>query len=264
MYLLKNKNILTPNHLKKDSNIKNRKKEEVVFLDIWLTIIIYMTVTQKRGFPLFDYFADNAAGILALAGLLTGVWFFDWIIRRPEAEEERPAHLIVFDILGFIVGVIALGAGVTLLLNGQQPFIEVFGGLIGGKYDLFTKILIVVVGLCLFLKPLKDLPLASLVALIVGAVAVFLTITYLQTMFTWLAQLLNIDIRIFYGVIFVAVYAIIFSLFKFAEYVLHALATILGSKIGSFVIMVFCLLQALLLIIPPPVTHSLGHLFGLT
>ncbi|MHA1298773.1 MAG: hypothetical protein ACTSO9_04940 [Candidatus Helarchaeota archaeon] len=216
------------------------------------------------GFPLFDYFANNASGMLALGGLFAGFWFFDWIIRQPEAEEERPSYLIVIDIIGFFVGVIALGTGITLLLNGQDPITEAIGGFIGGKHDLFTKILIIVDGLCLFLKPIKDIPWASLIGLIAGAVVVFLTISYLNTTFTWFAQLLGIDIRVLYGIIFILIYGIIFSLFGLAQHILHLLGTILSSKPGSFVIMVLCFLQAILIILPPhPDAYSLGPLFGL-
>ncbi len=218
---------------------------------------------QQHGFPLFDYFAENAAGILALGALFAGFWFFDWIIRRPEAEEERPKYLIVIDIIGFVVGVIALGTGITLLLNGQNPITEAVGGIIGGKHDIFTKILIIAVGLCLFLKPIKDIPWASLIGLIVGATVVFLAISYLNTMFTWFAQLLGIDVRILYAIIFILIYALIFSLFGLAQHILNLLGTVLSSKPGSFVIMILCLIQALLIIIPPAATHSLGPLFGL-
>ena len=85
-----------------------------------LILVLYMMLTQPRGFPIFDYFADNAAGMLALGGLFAGFWFIDWIIRKPEAEEERPAYLVAIDIIGFFIGIICLGSGITLLLNGQN------------------------------------------------------------------------------------------------------------------------------------------------
>ena len=120
-------------------------------------VVLYMILTRPRGFPLFDYFADNAAGMLALGGLFAGFWFIDWVIRKPEAEEERPIYLVAIDIIGFFIGIICLGSGITLLLNGQNPITEALGGFIGGKHDIFTKGLIVTVGLCLFLKPIKDM-----------------------------------------------------------------------------------------------------------
>lgn len=216
------------------------------------------------GFPLFDYFAENAAGILALGGLLAGFWFFDWIIRRPEAEEERPIYLKILDVIGFLVGIICLGAGVTLLLGGQNIITEGLGWLIGGKHDNFTIGLTIAVGLCLFLKPIKDIPWASLIGLIAGAFVVFLSITYLQTALTWIANLLGIDIKILYAIIFILIYGIIFSLFGLAQNILKLVGTVLSSKPGSFVLMIFCFLQAILIILPPrPDTYSLGQLFGI-
>ena len=217
------------------------------------------------GFPLFDYFAENAAGILALGGLFAGFWFFDWIIRRPEEEEERPIYLIGIDIVGFFVGIICLGTGITLLLGGQNMIVEWFGWLIGGKHDSFTMGLIIAVGLCLFLKPIKDIPWASLIGLIAGAVVVFLSITYLETTLTWVAGLVGIDVKVLYAVIFLLIYGIIFSLFGLAQHILHLVGTILSSRPGSFVLMVLCFLQAILIILPPkPDSYSLGQLFGLT
>ncbi len=230
-----------------------------------LLVVLYMLLTRPRGFPLFDYFADNAAGMLALGGLFAGFWFIDWIIRHPEAEEERPAYLVAIDIIGFFIGIICLGSGITLLLNGQDPITEAIGGFIGGKHDIFTKGLIIAVGLCLFLKPIKDIPWASLIAMIAGAVVVFLAITYLETTFTQLAGLLGIDVKLLYGIIFVLVYGIIFSMFGLAQYILRIVATILSSRPGSFVLFVLCMIQALLIILPPhPDAYSLAPLFGLT
>ncbi|MHA1377814.1 MAG: hypothetical protein ACTSRG_05485 [Candidatus Helarchaeota archaeon] len=217
------------------------------------------------GFPLFDYFAENAHIILALGGLFAGFWFIDWIIRRPEAEEERPAYLIAIDCVGFFIGIISLGAGITLLLGGGQNFFaQYFWWLFGGRHDAFTMGLIVAVGLCLFLKPIKDIPWASLMGLIAGAAVVFLSITYLETYLTWIANLLGIDIKILYGVIFILIFGIIFSLFGLAQHILHLVGTILGSKPGSFVIMLLCFIQAIMISLPPhPDSYSLGVLFGI-
>ncbi len=131
------------------------------------------------------------------------------------------SHLLVA--VGFLLGIAAL-AVVYLLYSSE-------------KYDLTTLVILAVAGLMLFLRPIKNLRWAALVAFVVGALASY----YAYGTFHVTTIVLIM--------VFVAVTLLLYLLFKFAEDLLGIIGGILSFAPIAILIGLICVVQAILLLI---------------
>lgn len=124
--------------------------------------------------------------------------------------------------VGFLIGILAL------ILSYM-----VFSG---GKYDPFTLGILVVAGLMLFLRPIRNLRWAALVAFVVGLLAAYYAYNAFKVSTTVLI------------IVFVAATLLLYLLFKFAEDLLGIIGGILSFAPIAIIIGVICVVQALLLL----------------
>ena len=168
--------------------------------------------------------------ILLLGGLIETSWLWERILGlKPLGGSEGSVK--VTSVAGFIVGALSLVTGVVVWWNDA--------------FDPGTRFLILLVGLALFLSPLKDVPWAALVGLVVGCVcvgAVFLFFPLPEVVFgvssTWI-----------YLAIFFIPALLTYLFFKFLEDLLKLIAIILSFKPISTTIGVVCILQGILLLL---------------
>lgn len=106
----------------------------------------------------------------------------------------------------------------------------------GGKYDLFTLGILTVAGLMLFLRPIKNVRWAALIALAVGLLASY----YAYNAFHVSTIVLMI--------VFVAATLLLYLLFKFAEDLLGIIGGILSFPPIAVIIGVACVVQAILIL----------------
>jgi hypothetical protein len=124
--------------------------------------------------------------------------------------------------LGFLMGILALVLVYLLFTSGH--------------YDPFTLGILVVAGLMLFLRPIKNIRWAALVALAVGLLASYYASSTYQVSTTVLI------------IIFVAATLLLYLLFKFAEDLLGAIGSILSFPPIAVIIGVACIVQAILIL----------------
>jgi len=124
---------------------------------------------------------------------------------------------------GFVVGVAALALVYILFSRG--------------RHDPFTLGILTVAGLMLFLRPVKNIRWAALVALILGAGASYYAYFAFQVTTTVLI------------IVFVAATLLLYLLFKFAEDLIGTVGAILSFPPIAIVIGTVCVVQAILMLI---------------
>ena len=123
--------------------------------------------------------------------------------------------------LGFFVGILAL--------------VLVYLVFSSGSYDPVTLGVLAVAGLMLFLRPVKNIRWAALVALAVGILASYYAYSAFQPSTTVLI------------IVFAAATLLLYLLFKFAEDLLGIIGGILSFAPIAIIIGVACILQAFLI-----------------
>jgi len=206
---------------------------------------------------IYGFFAVNPALILLITGLIAGTWFIYQIWAKPEEEEEEPGILKVIDFLGMLFGVlIVIPTGITMFFI-PTPIVQAGGHL---QILIFTKILVIILGMGLLLKPLKDVPWAGLLAGIAGIVvlvflAIFIDTTPigLLTGFPIIADILPWIFLVIFGIVFLFIYL----LTKVAGDMMGLIGKLFASKVGSLIMMGIAIIQAILIMIPINVNGTL-------
>jgi hypothetical protein len=131
----------------------------------------------------------------------------------------RPVSRVLV-VIGFFLGILAI-----VLVH------VVFSS---GHYDVFTLVILGVAGLMLFLRPVRGVRWAALVALVVGLLASYYAYNTFQVTTTVLI------------IVFVAATLLLYLLFKFAEDLLGIIGGILSFPPIAIIIGIACILQAIL------------------
>ncbi len=124
--------------------------------------------------------------------------------------------------VGFLIGVLAL--------------VLVYSLFSSGRYDLFTLGILAVAGLMLFLRPIKNVRWAALVALALGLLASYYAHSFFQASTTVLI------------IVFVAATLLVYLLFKFAEDLLGVVGGSLSFPPIAVIIGIICVVQAVLIL----------------
>lgn len=133
----------------------------------------------------------------------------------------RPISRILV-VIGFFIGILAL--------------VLVYAVFSSGHYDVFTLVVLGVAGLMLFLRPVRNVRWAALVALVVGLLASYYAYNAFQVTTTVLI------------IVFVAATLLLYLLFKFAEDLLGIVAGILSFPPIAVIIGIVCVVQAVLML----------------
>lgn len=181
----------------------------------------------------FGVLANYVPHILIVGGVVAISWFIEKLVR-PVPVVGKPASILIkiVSFFGFFVGMLLIvTAGVTWSTQAQV--------------DPYTLYLLIIAGLALFLRPIKDIPWAALLGLIIGGLAVGIVYFFFplpETIFglasTWI-----------YLAIFLIPAVIIYMVFKFIEDLLKLIGMILGSKPVTFILGLVCIAQGVLLLL---------------
>lgn len=177
--------------------------------------------------------ANYTPFILILGGVVAISWFIEKLVR-PLPVVGKPIGILtkIVSFFGFFVGILLiLTAGVAWSTQAQV--------------DTSTIYLLIIAGLALFLRPIKDIPWAALLGLIVGSLAVGIVYFFFPLPET-VVGIVSIWI---YLVIFFIPAVIIYMVFKFIEDLLRFIGIILGSKPVTFIIGLVCMAQGVLLLL---------------
>lgn len=138
-------------------------------------------------------FGDSAAWLLIFGGMMALVWFFYEGVRRGFVKPKNEAwerdkvsrFLKGIVVLGIALGVIMIITAIFTMVMDLPPsdaYMENPGANSrGDHFDWLTSISLLILGLAMFIKPLEDVPLATIIGLIVGAGVAFLLALIIPT-----------------------------------------------------------------------------------
>ncbi|TKJ23519.1 MAG: hypothetical protein CEE43_02350 [Promethearchaeota archaeon Loki_b32] len=186
-----------------------------------------------------------------------------WIIyalyetKRRGSVKKRKVETWDFDVtkflkvltyLGFIVGIFSILSGVGELILDEPPS-TLFAELnpTAGR-SVFTAIILIVFGIFTFLKPINDLPIASVIGLMVASLIVAIIALAIPPKLVE-AIAVFIDPKILLVIIFIIIFAIIALTAKFYMSGVMAISKALSWPPLAFIVAAFCLIQGFLLLV---------------
>jgi hypothetical protein len=205
----------------------------------------------------FNWVSESAGIFVLISGFVALSWLGFERKRRGsflkrKSDEEKESILsksmrIILRIIsysGVVVGILGIWAGAMGLILDIPPSFKY--GDITPHADHFTCIFLIVVGIAMFFKPVKDLPLTSLLGLIAGSASVFiLAILVPDSVKVNIAVWINPKLLLI--IIFIIVTALVAIVAKFFIKIPQMISKFLSWPPVAFVIMVFGFVQGILL-----------------
>ena len=182
----------------------------------------------------FSILINNAYYILILGGLVATSWFIEKLVKPvPVVGTPTSILLKILSFFGFFAGILLIITGAAAW-QAQSP-----------NLDMYTIYLLIIAGLVLILKPIKDFPWAALLGLIAGglcagAVYFFLPLT---------GPIFGIAPIWIYVIIFLIPAVIVYMVFKFIEDVMKLIGTVLASRPITLIVGFVCIAQGILLLL---------------
>jgi hypothetical protein len=182
----------------------------------------------------FSILINNSAYILILGGVIAISWFIEKLVK-PMPVVGTPVSILIK-----IVSFFGFFAGILLLVTGAAAWQTQ-----ATNIDTYTIYLLIISGVVLILRPIKDFPWAALLGLITGgaaAGAVYFFFSLPETVFgiasVWV-----------YVIIFLVPAVIVYMVFKFIEDVLKLVGTLLASRPITLIVGFICIAQGILLLL---------------
>lgn len=180
------------------------------------------------------FLVDYAPYILILGGIVAISWLLERLVKAVPVAGEPTSWLIkITSFFGFFVGILLIVTA-AVAWSTKAP-----------QVDTGTQYLLIVAGLALFLKPMKDIPWAALLGLGVGGLCagfVFLFYPLPETVYgissTWI-----------YLLIFFIPAVFVYMIFKFIEDVLKLIGMVLTFKPVTLALGLICIAQGILLLL---------------
>ncbi|UYP47234.1 hypothetical protein NEF87_003519 [Candidatus Lokiarchaeum ossiferum] len=217
-----------------------------------------------------DIFVDSGAIMLVICGLMALVWFGYEGVRRGFIKSKNESWerdtvsrvLKIIILLGLILGVVVVATGIMTMVLDMPPSYAYrdFGDvpLSQNHFDWFTSILLLLMGVAMFLKPLEDVPLASLIGIIAGAgVALILALTIPQSLVTTLSPYVNMK-WVLFG-IFVVVATMVGVALKFWVGALEAISKVISWPPFALLAAALCLTQGFMIWITGNTLIMIGY-----
>ncbi|MEJ2277886.1 MAG: hypothetical protein P8Y70_09085 [Candidatus Lokiarchaeota archaeon] len=108
--------------------------------------------------------------------------------------------------------------------------------------NIFTSILLIVLGILTFLKPMNDLPIAGVVGLLASTAAVIAVAFLLpDSAKNWIGNFINI--KWFLIILFIVVFSIVGVITKFYIEGFMSLSKLISWPPLAFIVAAFCILQ---------------------
>ena len=182
----------------------------------------------------FSILINNTAYILIIGGAIAISWFIEKLVKPMPVVGTTTSILIkIVSFFGFFAGILLLVTGAAAW---QTQAVNV---------DTYTIYLLIIAGIVLILRPIKDFPWAALLGLLAGGVtvgAVYFFFPLPETVFG-IAQIWV------YVIIFMIPAVIVYMVFKFIEDVLKLVGTLLASRPITLIVGFVCIAQGVLLLL---------------
>jgi len=196
--------------------------------------------------------------ILGVIWLVYGVYE----AKRRGSVKKRKVEDWDFDItkflkaltyLGILVGVFCILSGVGGLMYNVPPSARFQSG----EVSIFTSVALIILGILTFLKPMNDLPIASIVGILAASAITAILVMVLPAQ---VYEVLNIfiDAKIFFIILFIIIFAIVALTAKFYVGGLMKISKVISWPPIAFIVAGFCFLQGFLVLV---IGVSIGYLF---
>jgi len=182
----------------------------------------------------FSILVNYTPYILILGGVIAISWFLEKLVK-PVPVVGTPASILtkIMSFFGFFAGILLIITGATAWQT-HAP-----------QVDPYTIYLLIIAGLVLILRPIKDFPWAALLGLIAGG----LSAGAVYFFFPLPETVLGISAIWVYVIIFLIPAVIVYMVFKFIEDVLKLIGTLLASKPVTLIVGFVCIAQGILLLL---------------
>ncbi|MFW9818029.1 MAG: hypothetical protein ACFFE5_00345 [Candidatus Thorarchaeota archaeon] len=213
-------------------------------------------------FQNFMAFFGQMAGffvlILGIMWLIFGVYEAKrrGSVKKRKTEDwdmKVTKFLKVLTYLGLIIGILAILSGVGGLMENVPPSIA----FISGEVSIFTSAILIIFGILTLLKPINDLPIASVVGLLAGS-AVILVLVMVMPAEAYVVIGLFMNPTVFFVILFIIIFAIIALTAKFYIGGLMKISKFISWPPIAFIVAAFCFLQGFLVLV---FGISIGYLF---
>jgi len=197
--------------------------------------------------------AEFAGFFILILGVIWMIYAFYEAKRRGSFKERKvedwnfkiTKFLKILTYLGFVVGVISILCGVGGLVLNQPPSVA-YATNTQNSVSVFTSAFLIILGVLTFLKPINDLPITSVLGLLVATfVVIFASLSIPQKAVYLIAAF--IDPKLLLIIVFIVVFAIVALTVKFYIGSLMAISKAISWPPLAFIVAVFCLLQGFLL-----------------
>jgi hypothetical protein len=170
-------------------------------------------------------------------------------VKKRKVEDwnfDVTKFLKFFTYLGIAIGILSLLSGVGGLILDQPPSVA-FKEFQNSK-SVFSSVFLIIVGILTLLKPLNDLPISSVIGILLASIVVIIVAAAIPTEVKELIAIF-IDYRLLLVILFVIIFAIVALTVKFYIGALMAISKAISWPPLAFILAVFCLLQGFLLLV---------------
>ena len=214
-------------------------------------------VTNAKLQWFIDVFGDSSGGVLLFCAIMALIWFFNEAYRqggflRPKNEEwDRDEVTMVLKIMiyaGLILGLIVIGTAAVSLIYDIPPTSK-YGLNVAPEADTFTVVLLFIMGLTMFLKPLQDIPVATIIGILLGIVFTIIVVALIpDNALTWASNETNIQSKWLFVGIFLIFGTLFGSMAKFWVDGFEAVGKFLSWPPIALLMSLICFVQAIGLI----------------
>jgi len=199
--------------------------------------------------------AEFAGFFILILGVIWMIYAFYESKRRGSFKERKvedwnfkiTKFLKILTYLGFVVGVLSILCGVGGLILDQPPSVA-YAANTQNSASIFTSAFLIILGILTFLKPINDLPITSVLGLLVATfVVVFASLAIPDQAVQLIAVF--IDPKLLLIIVFIVVFAIVALTVKFYIGSLMAISKAISWPPLAFIVAIFCLLQGFLLLV---------------
>jgi hypothetical protein len=198
-------------------------------------------------------FADSAAWMIILCGAMFLVWFFYEGIRKgfwKSKKEEwnldtvsKGLKIVIF--LGIFIGMLMIATAIITMIADLPPSFK-YRDNVEDHFDWLTSISLLIFGLVMFIKPITDVPWATLIGLLAGAaVAIIIAIVVPQDLIDYGQTKIDWDIRWVIVIIFVVISTIVGLCVKFWIAGIEFLAKFMSWPPVAIILAVYCFIQGI-------------------
>ncbi len=207
----------------------------------------------------FDFTNNFLRPLAEFAGFFTLILGVMWLVyavyetKRRGSVKNRKVEEWNFDVtkflkfftyFGILIGILSILSGVGGLILNQPPSAAYKS--VGAS--IFTSVFLIILGILTLLKPLNDLPISSVIGILLASVVVVIAAFAIPDEIFELIEVF-IDPRLLFAIIFIIIFAIVALTVKFYIGALMAISKAISWPVLAFIVAFFCLLQGFLLLV---------------